>query len=89
MRRPLKKPPIPASPRPPIPASPRPVIRVSELTPSELIDQVCRASSPVWVDLAQRRRWLEAIAAEHRTEAQKMAHLCAAAQEIGFDCRID
>jgi hypothetical protein len=68
---------------------PKPVIVVSHLTPAELINQICSGSHPTWVDIAQRRRWLEAIAAEQRTEVQKMAHLCAAAQEIGFECRIE
>ncbi len=48
------------------------------------IDAICKASHPAWVDIAQRRRWLECIASTQQGEARQRAAVQEAAASIGF-----
>ncbi len=49
-----------------------------------LIDCICAASSPVWIDLVQRRRWLEAQAESYKSETAKQLAVASAASGVGF-----
>ncbi len=55
----------------------------SSCSVEEFIDAVIRSAHPVWVDRAQRRRWLEGIASTQRTRELKLIEMTAALGSIG------
>ncbi len=68
----------------PLPPPIRTLNLPSGATVQDAIELICKASHPAWVNIAQRRRWLELVASTQQGEARQRTAVQEAAASIGF-----